>query len=324
MKARVILFVVASLILSTHETAAEPPGGNPVFRDKLIADLIKQLESEKFAERQEATDLLRAIGRPAVEPLKTLLDSKPSLEVATRARNLIRQLTREKTANQKAREILAQPIDFPDGIPANSTIKDVIDSIHDKLRSKETPLTFIFEKEAFKSVDVPLVEDQLVSLPKTTGVSGDKILRLLLEQIKGNGSAGTYVVEDGVIRITPSNPALVPGTVPRVDVALNGESLEEALSELAEESGQNIVFDPRQIEKGQRPTKLTMRRVSIRTAVRLLAHMADLKAVVFDDVIYVTSKEGARELETQPRKEDGPLVSRGTPANEPKGELKDK
>ena len=54
-----------------------------------IAELIRQLESDKYDDRQDATRQLDEIGKPALEALKKAADNGATLDLRTRAERLI-------------------------------------------------------------------------------------------------------------------------------------------------------------------------------------------------------------------------------------------
>lgn len=70
----------------------------------------------------------------------------------------------------------------------------------------------------------------------------------------------------------------------------------QALKELANRTGANIVLDVRTKEKGKSPINANLQQVPLETAVRMLADMADLKAIVLDNALYVTTEENAKKL----------------------------
>jgi type II secretory pathway component GspD/PulD (secretin) len=79
--------------------------------------------------------------------------------------------------------------------------------------------------------------------------------------------------------------------------------LADALQELAELSGVSVLVDERAAKMAQSPVKATLNNdVSLETAMRLLADMADLKAVRVGGALYVTSKENAKALEAEEKK----------------------
>jgi hypothetical protein len=58
-----------------------------------------------------------------------------------------------------------------------------------------------------------------------------------------------------------------------------------------------VLVDPRPAEKIKTGVTAKLKNVPLDSAVQLLADMADLKAVLQDNVLYVTSKENAKDLE---------------------------
>jgi hypothetical protein len=81
------------------------------------------------------------------------------------------------------------------------------------------------------------------------------------------------------------------------------QPLVNVLQDLARSSGMKLVFDPRIGEKAKGMVPSSLPSVPPATAVRLLADMAGLRAVPFDKVIYITTRENAGLLqETTPDK----------------------
>jgi hypothetical protein len=317
MKLQASLFVVLSLTLLAHGPAAEPTVADTRLRDKLIADLIKRLDSEKFEERQQATDLLRSIGKPTVEPLRQFLATNPNLETATRVRTLLRVLTKDN-AGRELRERLDKPIDLLDGIPPNTTLKDALDYLH---AEHGLPVYYV-NSEAFKQIAIANPEEQAVRLAPVKGTKLGTVMRHILEQIRGDVHTGTFVVHDGSVEITTTYHAqprnwrgVARSFAPLVSVELDGESLEEAIQELQDQSGINVVLDSRATDKARKPVKLHLHRVPVDTAVRLLADMFELKPVAMDNVLYVTTLKNAQVLEAEikERERDQPSLD-GNPA----------
>ena len=73
-----------------------------------------------------------------------------------------------------------------------------------------------------------------------------------------------------------------------------------SIARLADASGISVVLDARVVEKaGKTPVTATLNNIPLDTAVRLLADMADLKAVAIDNVLYVTAKANAEALQAE-------------------------
>jgi hypothetical protein len=85
-----------------HRLSRSPEKVVAVLRDHLrpvapadpkqLAQLLRQLDSEDFAERERAMSSLRELGQPAERALKQALTAKPSLEVRKRINLLLAEL----------------------------------------------------------------------------------------------------------------------------------------------------------------------------------------------------------------------------------------
>jgi type II secretory pathway component HofQ len=95
---------------------------------------------------------------------------------------------------------------------------------------------------------------------------------------------------------------LEEGSVMRVRVEFDGVPLEEAARDLADLTGVSVVIDKRVGRKAQEDVTATLDDVPVDTAVRLLADMAGLRMVVVDNVLYVTSRDNAKDLEAEQEK----------------------
>jgi hypothetical protein len=286
---------------------AAPSNAQPI--DKMIAelktisDLVKQLEDNNFDKRKQATERLLRMGPAAIEPLKRVLDGKPSLDMTTRVVNILRDLRKQQRKDSKLYGELAKQINLPDGIPNPSTLQDALGLLGEK-----TGLTFFIDSNAFAADEVQKVEESQVGLGRMMGVRLDTVLRLLLGQVKGQKYVGTYLIRGDHIEVTTTWHAglqLSPGEgvlMPRVNSVLHREALEEALAQLSEATGISIVLDERVSDKGQKVVTAILNNVPLDTAVRVLADQTDLKPVLMDNLIYVTSKNNAKELEAEQEK----------------------
>jgi len=88
---------------------------------------------------------------------------------------------------------------------------------------------------------------------------------------------------------------------PQVSVAFDKRELKEALQEIADATGVNVVLDARAADKGKTPVSATMRAVAVAPAVQLLANMADLTimSLPLENVLYVTTRENAKSLRAE-------------------------
>jgi hypothetical protein len=123
-------------------------------------------------------------------------------------------------------------------------------------------------------------------------------------------SGVTYLIRKDHIEITTQQAALnelgIKSTSPLEGFMppLVWEDFEEqplklALRSMSNNSGRNIVLDPRVGEKVQTAVTARLMNVPVGTAVRILADMADLQVVALDNVLYVTTPQNAARLEVQ-------------------------
>lgn len=96
----------------------------------------------------------------------------------------------------------------------------------------------------------------------------------------------------------------------RVSVDCDGTPFATATKQLVAETGANVVVDPRLKEKANAAVTLKLDDVPLETAVRLLAEVADLRAVRMNNVLFVTTPDRAEKLRADA---DGPVPS--SPAN---------
>jgi len=208
---------------------------------------------------------------------------------------------REVRQSPKVKELRArldQPIALDSGIPAGSGLKDALDYL-----SEKHGVTFIIDTPAFALIGVPQPEQAAVQLPKMVNVSLATVLRLMLAQVKNDLAGATYRLREGHVEITTTLQASATPTT-TVDVVFERQPLDVSLHELTEMTGSNIVVDIRVADKARKPVTATLNQVSVETAVRVLADMANLKLVVLEDVLYVTSLENGKELlDEQERRE---------------------
>jgi len=87
----------------------------------------------------------------------------------------------------------------------------------------------------------------------------------------------------------------------RVSLHCDGTEFAATIKQLAADTGANVVVDPRLGEMAKRAVTLKLDDVPLETAVRLLAEVADLRAVRSSNVLFITTPEKARDF-----RDDGP------------------
>lgn len=92
----------------------------------------------------------------------------------------------------------------------------------------------------------------------------------------------------------------------RVSVDCNETAFGTVVKQLGADTGANVVLDPRLGDKAAKAVTLKLEEVPLETAVRLLAEVADLRAVRMSNVLFVTTGERAEKLRADA---DGPVLS---------------
>jgi hypothetical protein len=201
------------------------------------------------------------------------------------------------------RDKLARPADLDKGIDANTPLRDALDHVADKW-----DLPIVIDSKAFETIGVQKVEEQPVQLPRTVGPQRATALRMLLAQIKGDEYSGTFLVRGDHLLITTTfhaNPSCWSDKekehIPTVDADFDRRPLCDALQEIADGTGINVLVDQRIGDPGRIPVTARFQNTRIDAAVRLLAEMADLKSVAVDNVLFVTTADRVRALQGEAR-----------------------
>jgi hypothetical protein len=191
---------------------------------------------------------------------------------------------------------LAMPIDLEKGIDRATPLKDSLEFLSDRY-----DFTILIDTEAFQAEglkDPP--ENFPVQLPRMKGVRLGTVLRLLLDQAKA-----TYLLRSDHLEVVPT--ARVVRDIyqgrkgphsPLVYAFLEGKTLSDAIQELTDATSISIVLDPR-TDKAFEVVAATLVNVPLDSAVHVLADTVGLKAVHFDNVFYLTTRENARTLEAE-------------------------
>jgi hypothetical protein len=193
---------------------------------------------------------------------------------------------------KEIRDRLARPVSLEKGFSEGTPLKEALEFLSDRY-----DFTLLVNDEAFKAMDVAMVEATKIKLPKMIGVKLSSCLHLILAQVHA-----TYLIHPDYVEIVPLEYAHPQAWKQRRDLAAMVQvefverPLDEALRELADTSGINIVLDARAGEKAKTSITASLENVPVDTAVLILADMADMRPVVLDNVLYVTSRENAEQL----------------------------
>lgn len=203
---------------------------------------------------------------------------------------------------------LAQPVKF-DGIDdPRTTLTEALEKL-----TKLHNVNFDINDKAFRfeNINEP-GKAEIASpdpIPPMKNVRLSTVLSKILSRVP-TPSGATYLLRSDRMEITTGAfaQAEVWGNyngpkLPLVHATLEKCPLEDAVKELAEQSGFNVVLDNRATERAKTTVSARLLNTPLDTALRLLADMADMRAVHLDNVLYVTTKENAATLEARLEKE---------------------
>jgi hypothetical protein len=188
-----------------------------------------------------------------------------------------------KSATAETLKKLSQPWDV--NFEAPTTFRDMLET----WEKRGMPRVIIYQ-QAFKleNPDAPDVYETQIVLPRVQGLPAGRVFRMALDQIPT--ADATYLVQAGHLLVTTSRDASPRARF--VQASFANRPLDEALEELSDLTGVAIAVDPRVGGKGKTPvTARFPSETNLAQIVRVLADMADLKAVVVDAMIYVTSRD---------------------------------
>jgi len=119
----------------------------------------------------------------------------------------------------------------------------------------------------------------------------DNVLYVSAEERNVNAAPPGLQVAVGGVTLTPAQASL-NATVRAT--TFDKRPLNEAILEVLKPTGMKLMVDTaRTGEKSKTPVSATLDGTTVEAAVRLLADMADLRPVVYDNVVYLTTKENA-------------------------------
>jgi hypothetical protein len=195
---------------------------------------------------------------------------------------------------------LTATVKFP-GLPdPKMTLTEALDFL-----SQTYDVPFEINDAAFKAdnLDDPGSAPLGKPVPKMLNVSLDRVLRTVLSRVGGNSGAA-YLIRPEAVEITTTaylrteiwGDEYKGPYLPLVNRALDKKPLADALKELSDVTGFNVVLDARVADKAKVPVSASFRNLPLDTAVRVLADMAELHTSLNDNVVYVTTEARAGKL----------------------------
>jgi len=163
------------------------------------------------------------------------------------------------------------------------TLQDVITDLKEKMK-----VPVILDNSVYQFGLDPSQPTVSVNLKQVKLKEGLKAILAPYNLKFGLTTEGLFIsTEDGVITRQLRQ---------RVSVDCEGTAFATAAKQLAAETGANVVVDPRLGDKANKPVNLKLDDVPLETAIRLLAEVADLRAIRMSNVLFVTSPEKAEKL----------------------------
>lgn len=190
--------------------------------------------------------------------------------------------SKEAATPTDPRDALELPITM--SLDPNTRLQDALEYISDHYN-----FTILIDNDAFKSENVPDVENNPIKLPRLVGIK----LRTALRQVFNQANAD-FLVQDRHILIVPRE-WLARNVALRQPVSadLRGKSLDQAFGELSRRSGVSIVFSENLVELAKTPMTIQLENVPLITAVSVLADVRALRAIPVENLIYVTTPDKA-------------------------------
>jgi hypothetical protein len=151
-----------------------------------------------------------------------------------------------------------------------------------------------FKDENPEAPDLNDLEMKIRSLPKTSTVR--QVLRSLIAQVPTNNA--TLFLKPGVIEIT-THSSVIPARLlgQTVDLKFTRQPLSFVLEQIYEQTGVSVILDPRVGINARAPVSITFTNdLTLGTGLLLIAEMAQLKLLVTDNAIFITTPAHARQF----------------------------
>jgi hypothetical protein len=208
---------------------------------------------------------------------------------------------------RQLRALLDEVIDMKE-FQQPMTFKEVLALLVSKVKDAGKELNIVVNVDAFRdeNPDAPDIYDTAVrfpSAPKRMAVGN--ALRYALSRVPTANA--TFLVRVNYLEVTTLKEANLKRLLgQRIVAAFDRRPLGEALDELSARTGVSVTVDARASEKLKQPVTAAFGNdVTLEAALRMLADMADLRVVLMEEGVYVTSIANARELERERRGQVG-------------------
>jgi hypothetical protein len=195
----------------------------------------------------------------------------------------------------------------PKAESATEKIRKALDQTIESLEIVDQPLSLAIN-QLKEQTKINFVLDTVTLA--NSGIVPDNIqVNVKLQNVKARAALravinpqhlGYAIIGDSVI-ITTEDMALHRLMKQKVEVDFDKVTLEAALKDLSKQCSVQMIIDKKVSKEAQ--TQITLQleeETALDTAIRLLCLQAELRAVRMGNVIYVTSKDNAKELRSEP------------------------
>jgi hypothetical protein len=197
--------------------------------------------------------------------------------------------------------------------------KDTSLSPAEKLRKElDATITLKFDKQTLGAavellrqktkvgivLDSVTIQQQLGYLPEQSpntvdiDVKDAKVRTILRSIVTPFGLS--YAPIGDVVVITTEDMAMMRQMRQRISVDMDKVEFTSAMKQISRDTSVNLILDSRVEKQAETKVTLQLEDVPLETAVRLLAEMAGLKPVRVGNVLFVTSKDNAKEMQQDP------------------------
>jgi hypothetical protein len=294
-------------------------GEEPSAVSDKVQKLIKQLGDTNFDKREEATETLIEIGTPAVPILRNALKRGQQEEVRARIKRVLstqiverddRPATLVKLQEMMKEAIQISPAEAKVFEDPKTTIRDALDFIATRYKFSYEVNEKAFEKAGSKADDklMEYLSGEKGPFPLLNDVPLGTILQKIVDRMGKGDDVAAWLIRRDHIEVT-TEAALREEFYPRdykgplfplVYADIQKEYLEDALNELADHSGYNIILDSHAgKDAGKTIVSARVSDAPLITVVRILANMSDLKFVQMGNILYVTSPQHAKALQAE-------------------------
>lgn len=189
--------------------------------------------------------------------------------------------------------VLEEPIDMAGLSQGELKLKELLEHLREQFAARDKELAIFVDSTAFQQEN-PDAQGVLETMVKFDAIpkkqKAGAILRQALGRVPTNNA--TFLLRGGVIEITTldrAKPEVLLGYP--ITARFNKRPLDEALDELSDRSGATIIIDSRVGDKAKTPVSASFKNtITLESAVRLLAEMADLRAEIRDNILFITGK----------------------------------